>query len=42
MTQLMTLAFSVVKLREEVIKNTLHAYLAIFVKHNVIIMGNQR
>lgn len=41
-TQLMTLSFSVVKLREEAIKNTLNAYLAIFVKHDVIIMGNQR
>lgn len=41
-TQLMTLSFSVVKLHEETIKNTLNVYLVIFVKHNVIITGNWR
>lgn len=40
--QLMTLSFSVVKLLEETIKNTLKLYLIIFVKHNVIITGNWR
>lgn len=40
--QLMTLSFSVVKLHEETIKNTLKLYLIIFVKHNVVIMGNWR
>lgn len=41
-TQLMTLSFSVEKLHEETIKDTLSMYLIIFVKQNVIIMGKCR
>lgn len=38
-TQLMTLSFSVEKLHEDTIKDTLSMYLIIFVRQNVIIMG---